>query len=310
MDADGMTIMNDWSTMFYNTPAVFNPQNSFFTNSCDFLLNDGKLHVIYANKTNDRKFSDPIAGDYEALGSYLTKNTLTTWRPVTGAIDAWQVIYDAKNHRFRPYFSQATSISQFRSTTAEAKVDANNVPGDVKAVFQGGSDYTCVITVIDGTPYLYRYCFYNVVDNGDLSADGDRSIIDLSGCTDIANAKFFASNDGGGAFYYATDKTVYSFSATSGGTTSHTFYECEEGETVTSLYTWGSTGGGWPTYNCVLWIGLWNEQKQDGKLYQSEVDVDYGVARSQWGPMFGAPDNPIITTGWGKIIDMTCIDAE
>lgn len=40
------------------------------------------------------------------------------------------------------------------------------------------------------------------------------------------------------------------------------------------------------------------------------MDIDNGVIRSQWGPMFGAPDNPTITTGWGKIIDMTCIDAE
>lgn len=30
-----------------------------------------------------------------------------------------------------------------------------------------------------------------------------------------------------------------------------------------------------------------------------------------WGPMFGAGDeNPVITTGWGKIVGMTCLDAE
>ena len=65
----------------------FNPQNAFYTNSCDFLVNDGKLHVLYANKANDRKFSAPVAGDYTS-DSFLMKNTRTTWRPVEGAIDA------------------------------------------------------------------------------------------------------------------------------------------------------------------------------------------------------------------------------
>ena len=94
--ADGMETINDWNTMFYNTPEKFNPQKSFFTNNCDFLLNDGKLHVLYANMSNDIKYSDPIAGDYEA-SPFLMINTTTTWRPVTGAINAWQVLYDKKN---------------------------------------------------------------------------------------------------------------------------------------------------------------------------------------------------------------------
>ena len=305
----GLTTMNTWDNLFYNTPEKFNPQTSFFTNNCDFLINDGKLYVTYANQTNDLKFSEPIAGDYEAF-PFLMRNTYTTWRPVTGAINAWQVLYDQKNRKFRPYFSQGVSVTNFKSTVADAVVDANNVPGDVKAVFQGGGNYTCVITVINGKPYLYRYCFYNVVDDGDLSAEGDRSIIDLSGCEDIMNAKKFCSNTTGFAFYYYTDKGVYSFSASSGETTSNKIYSCEAGEEITSIYIWGSAGGGFPTSDCALWIGVWNNNKQDGKLVQYEMDVNYGVPNSMWGPMLGAPDNPLITEGWGKIIDMTCTSAE
>ena len=59
-----------------------------------------------------------------------------------------------------------------------------------------------------------------------------------------------------------------------------------------------------------MWIGIWNEQKKDGKLVQYEMDVNYGIPNSMWGPMFGAPDNPVITTGWGKIVCMTNLDAE
>ena len=260
LNATGLTTMNTWDNIFYNTPATFNPQTSFYTNSCDFLLNDGKLYVTYANQTNDCKFSEPIAGDYEAF-PFLMRNTYTTWRPVTGAINAWQVLYDQKNKKFRPYFSGGVSMSNFKSTIADAVVDANNVPGDVKAVF-------------------------------------------------IMNAKKFCSNTTGYAFYYYTDKGVYSFSASSGETVSHQVYACEAGEEVTSIYIYGSAGGGWPTSDCILWIGVWNNSTQDGKLVQFEMDVNYGVPTSMWGPMFGAPDNPLITTGWGKIVDMTNIDAE
>ena len=109
LSADGLETINTWEDMFYTTPEVFNPQKSFFTNNCDFLLNNGKLHVIYANQPNDMKFSEPIAGDYEAF-PFLMINTRTTWRPVEGAIDAWQVVYDKKSKRFRPYFSGSSSI--------------------------------------------------------------------------------------------------------------------------------------------------------------------------------------------------------
>ena len=309
LSADGLNTINTWDDMFYEKPTTFNPQNSFYANNCDFLVNDGKLHVLYTNQSNDRKFSAPIAGDYTA-SAFLMKATRTTWRPVTGAINAWQVLYDEQHQRFMPYYSKRSSLSLFRNATDSAYVNANNVPGTVKAIFQGGSYQTHVITEVDGKPMLYRYQFYNVIDNGNLSAAGNRSIIDLSGCTGINDAKLFAANTGGSAFYYATDDAVYSFSPSSGMTTANTVYSCEPGEKVTAIYIWGSVGGGWPTYNCILWIGVWNEQKQDGKLIQYEMNVDYGVPTSSWGPMFGAPNNPTVTTGWGKIVDMTNIDAE
>ncbi|MGM9716782.1 MAG: hypothetical protein ACI3YQ_00765, partial [Prevotella sp.] len=70
---------------------------------------------------------------------------------VEGAIDAWQVIYDKQNRKFRPYFSQASQVSSFKSTSSDAVVDANNVQGNVKAVFQSGGNYTTVITEIADT---------------------------------------------------------------------------------------------------------------------------------------------------------------
>lgn len=311
LNSENMTLMNDFSTSFYDTPEVFDPQWAFYSkdNGCEFLLNNGKMHVLYTDKSNDRKYSSPIAGDYEAW-PFLMFNTRATYRPIDGAINAWQVLYDKKNRCFRPYYSKAVQMSNFKSTAGDAYVDANKLPVDPVAVFQTGGNYTAALLHIDGKPLLYRWNFYNVVDNGNLSADGARSIIDLSGCTGIMNAKLFAGNTNGFAFYYATDNAVYSFSPSSGQTTAETVYTCEPGETVTAIYAWGSSGGGWPTSDCCLWIGVWDENKHEGKLVQYEMDINYGVPNSMWGPMFDAPDNPTITRGWGKIVSMTCVDAE
>ena len=307
----GLQIMDEWDDMFYDTPDTFSPECFIYTNYCDFLINDGKLHVLYTKQTNDRKFSSPIAGDYEAY-PYLMFSTYTSYGAVTDAIGAYQVIFDKKNNKFRPYYGYASSVSSFASTVSDAYVDANNVPETVKAVFNSGGNTTCVIVEDeDGSYNLYRYLFYNVVDDGDLSADGSRSVLSLDGCTDIANAKLYAGNTSGYAFYYATDNTVYSFSASSGQTTSNVFYECEDGETITAMYNYGSLGGGWPTSDCILWIATWNESTEEGKLLQYEIDVNYGIPYSYYGPMYaGTDENPIVTTGWGKIVGMTCNDAE
>ncbi len=304
-----MVIMDEWNEMFYNTPEVFNPQCSFYTNKCDFLINDGKLHTLYTNVANDRKFSAPIAGDYEA-DTYLMFQSKTTWRPTPNAINADQVIYDKKNDKFRPYFNMNTSIGNFKSTSGDVYADANKLPADPKVILNCGSNQTYCILKEDGKNWLYRFNFYNRVDNGSLEAEGSRSKIDLSQCENLDNAKLFASCASGYAFYYATDDAVYSFTPSSGEDVSKVFYRCEAGETVTCIYACGSDGGGWPTSNVILWIAVWNENKQEGKVIEFEVDHSYGLPNAMYGPMFGIAENPTITTGWGKIVDMTFLDAE
>lgn len=308
-----MQEMNDWSTMFYDTPEKFAPQAFFYTNNCDFLINDGKLHVLYTNKANDRKFSAPIAGDYEA-GNYLMFNSKTTWGAIQGAINADQVIYDRKNHRFRPYYAYGSSVSSFRNTTGDTiYVDANKLPADPVAILNGGSNQTyCILKNNDGQYYLYRFNFYNKVDNGNLAADGARSVISLSGCKDIDKAKYFASNTNGYAFYYATDKGVYSFSPSTGGnSSSYTIYECGANEEVTAIYSWGSTGGGWPTSAVGFWVAVWDSAKKEGKVLEYEMDLNYGRPAMTYSNMMGLQrENPTVTTGWGKIVSMTNLDAE
>ena len=308
----GLITMDDWNSMFYETPTTYNPQAFFLTNYCEFLINNGKLHTLYLDKANSRKFSAAISGDskdYEAM-PYLMFNSKTTWMHTPNAIDADQVLMDSKNLRFVPYFSRSSATSSFMSTNNDAVVDANKLPAKPEIVLNGGNNYTYAIIKRDGSTWLYRYNFYNRGDEGDLSADADRSILNLDECEDIANATLFTTCTAGPAFYYSSGKNVYSFSPQTGKSTSETVYTCEGDEVVTCIYAWGSAGGGFPTSSVILWIATWSESKHDGKLIQYEVDHTSGLSNTMWGPMFGAPDNPVITTGWGKIKAMTNIDAE
>lgn len=308
LNSVGLTTMDTWNEMFYTQPEVFNPQAFYFTNNADFLINNGKLHVLYTDQTNDRKFSAAIPGDYEAA-SFLAHETRTVYGQVSGAINADQIIYDLNSHSFRPYFSAGSEISKFKTTSGNAYIDANNMPSDPIAIFNGYGERTYCITQENGTYYLYRFNFYNRVDNGDLSADGNRSKLDLSGCTNINQAKLFAANNYGHAFYYATDKAVYSFCPSSGNTVSTTLYECEPNETVTALYTWDVAG--FPTAGTLFWAALWDEEKHEGKLLEYEMDPNNGTPRWEYGESMELDHtNPYVTTGWGKIISITCMSTE
>lgn|GEM_PF-189676 len=306
----GLETMDTWNDMFYSTPGTFNPQKFFYTGNCEFLLNDGKLYTLYTNKANSRKFSSPIAGDYTAY-PFLMKEARNSYSTKKGVINAAQVLFDSKHLRFIPYYSQATSTSTFKETKDSAFADANKLPVEPKAVINGDGNQTYVVLSVGGKPYLYRFNFYDVVDDGDLSADGNRSIIDMSGCEDFANAKYFSDYTCGPSLYYSSGKDVWSFSPLTGQTKANKVYTCEPGEEVTCLYSWGSAGGGWPTSSCILFIATWNESTKTGRLIQFEMNHSTGLPNTMFGPMFGAGDtNPVITTGFQKIVDMTDLDAE
>ncbi|MCF0165353.1 MAG: hypothetical protein HUJ92_08715 [Bacteroidales bacterium] len=310
----GMELMEQDNNLYYTAPDVWAPQNAHFstTTGLEAIINNGKMHIIYTNKANDRKWSAPIAGDYYA-DDYLMGCTMTTWRPVSGAIDARQVIYDKKNHQFRPYFLNASSISNFNATSPTAPIDANKLPADPVKILNAGSNYTYCIVPEETGLYLYRFNFYNRVDNGDLSADGSRSRISLANAEELANAKYYTAHAGGSAFYYATDKTAYSFSPSTGRDASTKFFECAANEEITAIYATceNGEGGGWPTYNAILYIAVWDSAAGSGKVYEYEVDHGYGIPNSMWRPMFGGPDmNPVVFEGTGKVKQFIWLDAE
>jgi len=311
----GLQMMDDWNGMFYNTPEVFNPQAFMYTNNCNFLINDGKLHILYVTEANDGLFSAPISGDYEA-DAYLMAETKTSWRPVAGAINADQVIYDKKHKRFRPYYSKNASVSLFRATNGDAYIDANHVSGEVVKILSVNNHQTFVISKEENGEYnLYDFNFYNRVDNGDLSGNGARSRLTLSAATDIQQAKYFtACASAQSAFYYATDNTVYSIAPSRGleVTDARTVFQAPAGETITCIYAIGSHSAGFPWATAMLYVATWSQSEQQGKVYEYEVDHSEGVPTVMWIQMIGGyAENPTeVTTGWGKIRSMTWMTAE
>jgi len=270
INQDGMQVMDDFNTMFYSVPN-FNPQAEIVANwNCDYLINDGKLHVLYTDKAHDRKFSAPIAGTYHAT-SYLQVSTRADYGAVTGAINADQIIFDELTNSFRPYYARAATLSRFGSTAPDAILDANNLGSKPIAILEMDGRTACIMRN-GGRDSLYVFNFYNVVDDGDLSALGSTSRQNLGGCEGISGAKFFTSFSGLGssAFFYATDKKVYGYSITSGQSSSNDIYECSTGEEITCICLLNIDG--LPQGGRIFWIGVWNESTGKGKLVELEVD--------------------------------------
>jgi hypothetical protein len=298
LNQEGLQTMDDFNAMFYTVP-TFNPQAFLNTNQAEFLINDGNLHVLYNNRTNDRKFSPHIAGNYRA-GSFLQRST----RGSESAVNADQIIFDEQTNSFRPYFPMASSISQFNTTRPGAVLDANNLGNKPIAIFElSDGTMTACIMRINGRDSLFVFNFRTRADEGDLSNLAVNARRSLEGAVGISEAKFFASSNAGSAFFYATTSAVYGYSVT-GGLTSNFIYQVGSGEEVTALFQ--MIDGGFPTRGCILWIGVWNNSTKQGKLVEFEIDPATGVPRifhiNEYAP--GQP-NPHITEGFGKIKSMT-----
>lgn len=287
-----------WEDMFYEAP-VYNPQGIATANGCDFLINDGKMHVLYNSIAGDRRFPAPVTGS-DNIAPWFNTETITSWGHLEGAIDAYQIVYDADKNAFRPYYNQATSLAGFAPSVADAQFDVNNVEGEMLygATFNGTES---MYVMKNGSACdLYVACFNNVKDEGNLA----RKKVSLAGCPGIAEANGFTSTTAGSAFFYSTGNKVYSFSYSTGQTEAHLLWEGEEGDEATALCL--LSVGGFPTAGSILWFGVWNETTQKGKLVEFEIDPVAGTASNMWGPMSaGTEENPIIYEDFGKIQAIT-----
>ncbi|MDR1273593.1 MAG: hypothetical protein LBK12_03490 [Odoribacteraceae bacterium] len=293
-----MTIMERWEDMFYSAPA-YKPQAVVGLNNCDFLINDGKLHVHYIQSYGERKFSVPIPGDYN-LAPFLAQETVASWGANPDAISAYQVVYDKTTSAFRSFFNRGVSLGHFSETVTGALFDVNHMEGEIVYANTVNNGETLIISRHDDGYYMHVACFSNVVDNGNLA----RHVRPLAGCVGIENATCFASSLVGPALFYGSGGNVYSYSYTTGQTGSHLLWEGDPGDEVTALCILGPVGA--PTMGRMLWIAVWNEARHEGRLVEFEVNEVSGEAEAFWAPMFsGIDDNPIYHEGMGKVLFMT-----
>ncbi len=295
LDENDFITMASYDNLFYTTPGVNDAQAYEYESNQELLLNNGKLHVINNNLSNDSKFSDEIAGDYDAF-PYLTLYDSSS----DGALCT---VYDKNSNSFLKYYYKGSSLTSYGTASADAYVDPNNLPNDPMAIMTYDYTKTCAIVKDDdGVVKAFLYDFF-ADDETDLSANGSRSVIDLSGCEGIEDATMFYCGYSGTAFHYVTSDAIYAFSITSGDTNSTKVYDIPSGEEVTSIYSIPSAG--FPTGGRVYWFALWNETEQDGSLVEFEMDPNSGEASWYWGAMLGIDqDNPTVTDGFGKITSM------
>ena len=299
LNHDGLPIMMDWGGMFFQTPNVKNPQSLLWMGNRQFIVNDGQLHVLYTNQPNDRRFSAPIGGDYYAH-PFLMRNSGVSWGQTLGA---HQIIFDKLSYSFRPWFPRSPTIGQFSPTSPDAVVDANNLGGIPRAILEIDGGWVICVMHINGNDSLFVFNFSHA-DVGNFSAPmGLRSRRAIN-CPEIANAQFFTSSISGGsrAFFYATTERVFSYGLESGQATPLLIHEVEPGQEIT--YIFQGRGGGFPRAGRMIFIAVWCNNTNQGKIIEYAVvtldgTINYPIITTLRHP------NPAITGGFGRIVSIT-----
>ena len=288
----GMQIMDTWNDgLFWETPSVYSPEAFMTVNRCDFFINNGKLHVLNASISGDRKFPGAITGDYE-LFPYLSSQTIQSWGAVSGAINAYQIVYDTKAKSYKSFFNKATSLSRFNTAAEDAQFNVNAMQGTPVYINTINGGVTAAIMKRETGEYFIDVAnFCNVVDNGYLAQISKP----LSGCSDLDKATCFESGTGGSAIFYGAGNKVYSYSYTTGQSTSSLLWSGEAGDEVTCMRLLST--GGFPTAGRVLWIGVWNESAKEGRVIEFEIDPDSGLSDSSCRDMSGIEGHPCVHTG-------------
>jgi hypothetical protein len=297
-----MQVMAEINDMFYNVPA-HNPQAFWHINNCDFLINNGRLHVLYTDSANNHRFSAPVAGTYQA-SPFLVRQPRQTWRPAEGEQNADQIIFDELSNSFRPYFPRTSSLSRWNPTSGDAILDVNNLGIKPIGIVEVENNVACIVN-IGGEYRLHTFRFFGRIDNGDLTATGLWNPKSLSGCENISEAKIFAASNSGSVIFYATNNRLYAFPGAALNPASYLLHQCEPGEEITAMYHLGTYGGP-PIAGRLLWVAVWNESTKEGKVLEFSIDLNNGQPITlPWYPVgYTNRDNPRVIKpvgGFGKI---------
>lgn len=202
---DDMTIINDFKSMFFTEPEVCDIKSAMYMYGFDALVNQNGVHTCINSWAADGEyyFSGARNGDYEIAPNIVFAYGINVFG------------YDQKNMRFVYGGMWDSSMVPFQNNTSA--FDFGNV--GKKMIYM---DYAYGTTSNEyGTMYLAYSVMKNPVDDGsryiyvaDISNSSTskyvgQGIIDITACTDIANAQQFAFGRRGPVAFYNTKNAVY-----------------------------------------------------------------------------------------------------
>ncbi|MDR0766240.1 MAG: hypothetical protein LBF09_04815 [Odoribacteraceae bacterium] len=174
---DDMTIMMDFSSMFFTAPEVCKPQ-AIYSGTVERLFNNGKLHtslVTWSGSAVPLLEMEKVGVDYEAAPYMINASGSNT------------LFYDNKNTRF--LFS---TMYGGTALTFSAKGDSfafDNVGKKMlyMALGYGANNYTAYAIMRDETDNGNRYIYPVDASISSYSSYTALPVLDISACEDIAS---------------------------------------------------------------------------------------------------------------------------
>ena len=275
-----MTIADDFENIFLTPPST----KDFHIFSDAAVINDGKLYkrtgwggIAFLGPTS------MIGDDYYAAPF------------VIAAYGGNAALYDQENMRFLysdswagyavPVSANGTHFS-FSNTgkkmiyTAKG-YDPKGIVGSAPYIYNYGYFSIFRNPVDDGARYLYAY----IVDTYSESGYTTSAALDLSSCTEITNAEFWAFGERGPVVYYATTEKIYQMNYTldSGvsGASEVWTHGVDEEITCMKLFKYDGISLANSAKDKYLLVATYNSATAKGKLYLLEADIVTGVLSAE-----------------------------
>lgn len=258
-----MGILDKYANMF--TEPLESSKIDFQAYNCwsynDLLINGGKLYFASQVSTTFVEFGVPVFGlEYYA-------------EPYIGTQERgyyYGVFYDRLQKRFL-YIDYQRMPKTFKEAGASAAFDMNRVGKDLVYAEHGfEKKWYCVMRDLDNvTNHSVYVCDFSRID------DGNRGVgkYDVSGCTDMKDAKAFAVGNRSELLYYATTTEVFQCNFKDGGTATIRYSLPGElvqvGFEINMMYLFKELNS--ENEGKLLYIGIYNPTTGEGKLLECPI---------------------------------------
>lgn len=262
--------------------------------SSEVLINDGSIYTntysFSATEGRTTKFGMPKRSEEEEVGE------LAAWNAeVPNAMNYGVIVYDQTHQCFRYAAYNSSRLERFATqdaTTFGADMLNNTGMAMLMSDWGKGTSASSALLPHDYSIMADGNTRYLLVTNFSTTAPTDNNICvgkyKLTGpCGGIANATTMAASHVGSFIYYGTGNRVYRYAYDSRGTAKAIWTAPNAGEEVTcvrmmkyyhaTVYGYGMV----PNADNLVHIATWNEEQQEGHLYQYRIDPASGDIKSK-----------------------------